>query len=99
MSSVIYFLGQELTRERRHTAEQYRQAALTKYQQIAVANALRICQQIQAENQGSWWARRRCARCVKNGVDGIPARVLDERIGYCICPAINRRYRAQLADH
>lgn len=55
--------------------------------------ALALCQQIQQENRTPF-ARWRCNRCIQQGQDGTPARLVTTWSGYCECDHVNQRYRS-----
>ena len=88
-----YYLGKEIVRDRQRAAEQERRNSMAqeKRRSIPQSTALALCQQIQQESRMPL-TRWRCWRCVKQGQDGLPARLVAIRTGRCNCPLVIRRY-------
>lgn len=94
-------LVKEIDRHWLSDADRERLAARVREFPITKAVALRLCGDIRRQQLRRWDLpqTRRCSACVKNSMEGIPARLIPGRPGdyYYGCPAVNRRYLKESA--
>ena len=63
----------------------------TQERLIPTETAYALCQQIQQDNR-SPLKKLQCWRCVQQGKEGLPAKLVTSHPGYCGCSQVNKRY-------